>query len=114
MEVVRRYWLTGLSLVLGTFLVFLALAFAVANDITNGERVAGGLVAGVPAVALLGGLWYLRKGGLPVSVCLFAIAIGLIGVAIWWWMLLPPVLALVILWFGVVRGGLVKELRPVS
>ena len=109
---IRRYWFTGLAVVLGVFLLFLAFAIGFDAEPTSGpERVFGVVVDGVLALALLGGLWFLRSGRLPTSVSLGAIVLGLVGGLIWFWMVVPPIVALVVLWFGVVKGGLVRELR---
>jgi hypothetical protein len=66
---------------------------------------------GVAALALLGGLWFLRSGRLSTRVCLAAIVVGLLGGIVWFWMVIPPLVALVVFWFGIVKGGLVTELR---
>lgn len=111
-EAVTRLWLTGLALVLGLFQVFLALAIAFDTDpsISGQEKAFGAIVTGAFALSLLGGLWFLRSGGLARRVCLGAIVVGLAGGVVWFWMLIPPLVALAVFWFGVVRGGLTREL----
>lgn len=111
MEGVKGHWLTVLAVILGLFLLFLAFAFAGDQSQSGGQRAIGALVTGVPALALLGGLWGLGSGRVPVSVCTGAVVVGLVGGMIWWWMLFPTVIAVVVLWFGVIKGGLVRELR---
>lgn len=112
MEVVKRYWITGLAVVLGAFLLFLALAIAFASEPgTSGQERAFGVVSmGVAALFLLGGLWSLRSGRLSTRVGLGAIAVGLLGGVVWFWMVFPPIISLVVFWFGVARRGLVREL----
>lgn len=115
MEAVKKYWMTGLSVLLGLFLLFLAVAIAVEGDAeaSAAETAFGVIVDVVLGVALLGGLWLLRQGRSSQAVALGAIAFGLIGGLIWFWMIVPPIVALVVLWFGVIRRGLVRELAPV-
>jgi hypothetical protein len=88
-------------------------AFAVENEPgTSGqERAFGVIVMGLAALLLLGGLWYLRSGRLSTRVCLGAVTVGLLGGVVWFWMVIPPIVGLVVFWFGVAKGGLVRELR---
>jgi hypothetical protein len=113
MEVAKGYWLTGLAVILGVFLLFLAIAIAFEDEpeSSGAETAFGVIVMGVAGLALLGGLWFLHSGRIPTSVCLGAIVLGLVGGLVWFWMVIPPIIALVVLWFGVIRGGLVRELR---
>jgi len=115
MEVVKRHWITGLAVGLGAFLLFLAVAFAFEADPgTSGqERAFGVIVMGVVALALLGGLWFLRSGRVSPRVCLGAIGVGLLGGVMWFWMVIPPIVAFVVFWFGIAKGGLVRELGTV-
>ena len=112
MEIMKRYWITGLAAGLGVFLLFLAVAFAFETDPQTSwqEDAFGVTVMGVAALALLGGLWFLRSGRLSTRVCLGAIGFGLLGGIAWFWMVVPPIVALVVFWFGFVKGGLVQEL----
>ena len=92
--------------------MFLAIAIGLDGESTSGQERAFGVVAnGVFAIALLGGLWFLRSGRVSTSVSLGGIVLGLLGGIVWFWMLIPPILAFVVLWFGVVKGGLMRELR---
>lgn len=113
MEIMKRYWLTGLTVLLGVFLLFLAVAFVFEDEpeTSGSEKAFGVIVMAVLGLALLGGLWFLRSGRLSTRVCLGAIAVGLVGGIIWFWMVIPPLVALVVFWFGVVKGGLITELR---
>jgi len=115
MESVRANWNTGLAVLVGLFLLFLAFALGVSdgseNDLSPGAQVLIAVFAvGVPGLALLGGLWNLRSARYSRTVSYVGIVIGLVATALWFWMLLPPIAALVVLWFGVIRGGLAREL----
>jgi len=113
MEDMKRHWITGLAVVLGVFLGFLAVAIALdrTHESSGAEQAFGVITMGVAALALLGGLWFLRSSRLSTRVCLGAIVVGLLGGIVWFWMVIPPLVALVVFWFGIVRGGLVTELR---
>jgi hypothetical protein len=113
MDVVRRHWLTGLAVLLGVFLLFLAIAIALENEpeTSGSERAFGVIAMAVFGLALLGGLWFLRSGRVSTRVGLGAIVVGLVGGVVWFWMLIPPIVALVVFWFGVLKGGLVRELQ---
>jgi len=112
MEFLRRYRLTALAVIVGLFLVVLAVLFALDPDESAGQRAVGALIAGVLALAVLGGLWLIRSGITPLSFASAAVAIGLVGSLIWWWMIVPALVALAVLWFGIVKRGLIGELRP--
>ena len=112
MDVIRRYWITGLAGALGVFLLFLALAIGLDDEPTSWqERVFGVFMTGVPGLVLFGGLWSLHTSRLTTPLSLGAIVVGVAGALIWFWMLIPPVVAIAVLWFGVFRGGLARELR---
>jgi hypothetical protein len=113
MEFLKRFPLTLLTLAVGLFLLASAVMFAFDADETSGQRVVGALIAGVPALAVLGGLWLLRSRPDARMASSVAVTVGLLAVLIWWWMILPAIAALVVLWFGVVKGGLARELAPV-
>lgn len=115
MEIVKRYWLTGLAVILGAFLLFLAVAIAFESEPeTSGpEKAFGVIVNAVLGLSLLGGLWFLRSGRFSTRVCVVAIMVGLVGGVVWFWMVIPLIVSAVVLWFGVVKGGLVRELGTV-
>ena len=99
MKRLREHWLTGLSVL---FVVFL---------IVGG--VEGDLVLGSLGVALLIGLWLLRKDrGTPAAYILIVVPLVLAGLELSWVLFIPTILALVVIVFGVIRGGLARELRP--
>jgi hypothetical protein len=112
MDWFRQYWITGLAVLVGLFLAFLALAIAFDDDpeVSGQEQAFGVISMGLLAIALFGGLWLLRSGRLSTWAGLSLVVVGLLGGIVWFWMVIPPILALVVLWFGVARGGLVREL----
>ena len=112
MTELRSNWITWLALVNGAFLLFMAVGIGVDDGSTVAERFFGLGVMGVAAVSFVGGLWGLRSGRFSNTVCLAGVVIGIAGTHIWFWMVIPPIIALVVLWFGVIRGGLVRELSP--
>ncbi len=110
MEAVRENWNTGVAVLVGLFLVFMTVGIGV-DDASNGaERFFGVGVMGVASIAFIGGLWGLRSGRLSKTVANAGIVVGVVGTLIWFWMVIPPIFALVVLVFGVVRGGLAREL----
>ncbi len=117
MRGVTRYWNTGLAVFVGAFVVLLAVGLGSSDTLTTTENVLAGLAMGVPGLALFGGLWNMRSGRFPVAVSYIGIVLGLGAAMMWFWMVIPPIAALVVLWFGVIRQGLARELattRPVS
>lgn len=114
MEAVKRNWITGLAALLGLFLLFLAVAIAVEGDAdaSTAEQAFGVTVDAVLGLSLLGGLWLLRREGASQPLALGAITVGSLGGVIWFWMILPPVIAVAVIWFAVIRRGLVRELAP--
>ena len=94
-------------------MLFLAVAIALDSDDSTSGRPTGGVVFGVCTLALLAGLWLLREGrATPVAYTLIVVAALFPGAGFFWMFLLPTILAFVIIFFGVIRGGLVRELRP--
>lgn len=118
MEVVRANWITGLAVIVGAFQLFLGVAIGLDDaGSTDAERVFGLVAMGVPGLLLFGGLWGLRSGRLSTTVSYVAVVIGLASTLPFFWMVVPLIAALVVLWFGVIRQGLARELatpRPVS
>ena len=111
----RKHWVTAATLLMVAFVLFLAVAIPLDTDseTTASGRTTGGVVFGLCALALLAGLWLLRDGrATPVAYTLIVVAALVPGVGFFWMLLLPTILAFVIIFFGVFRGGLVRELRP--
>ena len=109
----RRHGLTTLSVVMAGFMLFIAVASAVDTADSTGNRSVGGVTFGVFGLALLLGLWLLREGrARGVAYALIVVPAALVGVGLFWMLLIPTIMAFVVILFGVVRGGLVRELRP--
>jgi len=97
-------------MLVGLFLLFMTVGIGVDDGSNTAERFFGMGTMGVAAIAFIGGLWGLRSGRLSKGVSQTGIVIGVAGTVIWFWMVIPPIFALIVLWFGVVRGGLAREL----
>ncbi len=110
MDAVRENWITGVSMLVGLFLLLMTVGIGVDDGSNTAERFFGVGTMGVATIAFLGGLWGLRSGRLSKVVSNAGIVVGVVGTVIWFWMVIPPIFALVVLWFGVVRGGLAREL----
>ena len=111
MGFIKQNWITGLAVLLGLFLLFLAVAIGVENDpeTSGAERAFGVIVDALLGLSLLGGLWLLRRDLVSTRVALGAVVLGLIGGVSWFWMIIPLLAALVVFWLGVVKGGLIRE-----
>jgi hypothetical protein len=110
----QKHWLTAATLLIVVFTLVLAVAFAVDVDNSSAaERTFGGVVLGICGLALLAGMWLLREGrAMPVAYTLIVVVTLFVGVGFFWLLPIPTILAFVVIFFGVVRGGLVRELRP--
>ncbi len=109
MSGLRNNWITAVAVVNGAFLAFMAVGIGVADESTSAERFFGIAVMGVAAIAFIGGLWGVRSGRLSKPVAPTGIVLGAAGTLLWFWMVIPPIIALVVLWFGVIREGLARE-----
>jgi hypothetical protein len=108
----QRHGLTTVALVMAGFMLFIAIASALDVD-SDGNRVVGGVTFGVLGLALLCGLWLLREGrATGVAYASIVVPAVLVGVGLFWMLFIPTIMAFVVILFGVVRGGLVRELRP--
>ena len=112
----KQYWLTSLSVLIGVLLLVMPIAGGLAGDTDDLDTVSAIVLPAmmVFGALLLAGLWWLRSGRFSDTVCLSLIAVGLVlfGVFFFWLLLIPTLLALIVLWFGIVKRGLVRELRP--
>ncbi len=97
-------------MLVGLFLLLMTVGIGVDDGSNTAERLFGAGTMGVATIAFLGGLWGLRSGRLSKGVSYAGIVVGVVGTLIWFWMVIPPIFALIVLWFGVVRGGLAREL----
>lgn len=112
MTVLKNHWITTLSVLAVAFLVWLSIAGLTASDpdYATEDRVAGAIAA-VAALALSTGLWSLHRGRLRLAHGLIVPALLVVGM-FFWLFLVPTVVALVVLYAGVVRRGLQRELAP--
>ncbi len=111
----QRYWLTIISVLIGALLVifpFIGILFE--SDATTTDKAVAVPLFVLAGLVLLVGLWWLRTGRFNETVGLSLIGVGLVsaGVVLFWLILIPTVLGLIVLWFGIVKRGLVTELRP--
>jgi hypothetical protein len=115
MTAVKEHWITGLSFVGVVFLVATGIGMIVSGGefAETGVRVFG-VVAVTAGLSVAVGLWGLRNGGVEPRVANGLIVLGMIvlGAGYWWFVFVPPIVALAVLWAGVVKKGLVRELRP--
>ncbi len=101
---------------MGTTLVVLPILGGLFGDTEGDDAYPAVLIVLIIAtgVLMLAGLWWLREGRFTETVCLSLIGIGLVvfGVFFFWLLFIPTALALIVLWFGIVKRGLVTELDP--
>ncbi len=112
----KQYWLTAISVLIGAQLVVLPILgglFGDEEDDSGAVLILQGLMV-VVGFLMLAGVWWLRNGRFSETVDLSLIGVGLVvfGVFFFWILLVPTALALIVLWFGVVKRGLVTELNP--
>ena len=112
----KKYWLTAISILAGGLLVTASTLGPIFGD-WEGSATSNALVIALllsAGVTFLAGLWWLRESRFSDSVCLSPVGVGMVifGVFFFWLLLIPTVLALIVLWFGIVKRGLVTELRP--
>jgi len=115
MKTLRAHWITALTVVAAGFLAVVGVAFlAGAGEGDRSEFVALGIGCVVGAVALVVGMWGLWSGRIGRRVANLLVVVGLVGVGLWWWMFVPAAIALVLLYAGVIRGGLARELAAAA
>lgn len=111
MGMVRGRWITALTAIAAGFLGVVGVALLVnPGDGDYAEFVVWGIGSLVGAAALAIGMWGLRSGRIGRRVTSGLVVVGLAVVGMFWWMVIPAVLALVVLYAGVIRGGLRREL----
>lgn len=112
----KRYWLTIISAIIGALLVIFPILGGLFGE--DEDEPAAVLIVSLIVIGglLLAGLWWLRTGRFSASVCLTLVGIGLVtfGFFFFWLLLIPTALALVVFWFGIVKRGLVTELRSAA
>ena len=105
MGAVKRHWITALSVLAAVFLVF----FSVASRGSHHRRV----VAALGALALVGGLLGLRTERLKLWMAHTLIIVGAVVTASFFWLLwIPTIIGLTVVYAGVIKRGLERELRP--
>lgn len=112
MRMLRAHWMTGLTVVTAGFMAVLGVAWlSGAGEGDRSEFVAYGIGCLVGAAALAVGVWGLWAGRLGRRGAQSLVVAGLVGAgALLWWMMFPAVVALMLLYAGVIRGGLGREL----
>jgi len=112
----KQYWLTAISVLVGALLVVLPILGALFGDSEDDGAPSAVLIVLiiVVGVLMLAGLWWLREGRFSEAFCLSLVGVGLVnfGVFFFWLLLIPTALALIVIWFGIIKGGLITELRP--
>lgn len=112
----KQYWLTATSALMGALLVVLPILGAIFGDTGDDDAPPAVVIVLmiVVGVLMLAGLWWLREGRFTETVCLSLVGVGLVvfGLFFFWFLLIPTALALVVIWFGIIKRGLVTELRP--
>jgi hypothetical protein len=113
-DTIRHHWITALALVAAAFLVFIGIASFLTSDpeYQDEDRMAG-VIAALGAAALLGGLWGLRTGHLKLWIAHTLIVAGALATALFFWLFfIPTIVGLVVIYAGVIKGGLKRELHP--
>lgn len=111
MEFLRAHWMTALAVVAAGFLGVVGVAFlAGAGEGDRLEFVVLGITNLAGASALAVGMWGLWSGRVGRRVSNVLVVVGLVAVGLYWWMFVPAAVALVLLYAGVIRGGLGREL----
>lgn len=115
MTTVKNHWITALSLAVSLLLVAMGIGVLFGDFDSEAWRVAYSAGSILGALAIVGGLWGLRTGRLRHGVADSLIVVGVVvfGAGYWWLVFVPPVLALLVVYVGVIRNGLERELHPV-
>lgn len=113
MDDAKDHWITALALLAAAFLLFIGVAqLADANEEGVVMTRIGGAVGLFTGLALLAGLWGLRTGRLKLWVAHVLIIPGVIYTAAFFWLFIPLIVAVAVLYAGVIKRGLQRELRP--
>ncbi len=111
---IKNHWITGLALLGAAFMVTTGIAMMATGGEFNDDGVrVYGVFASSGGLVILAGLWGLWSGRVDRVLAQGLIVVGMLalGVLYWWFVLVPPLVALAVLWAGVVKQGLVRELR---
>ena len=111
----KQHWITAISVLIGVLSVGLPISVLLFDeeDTSTGSVVLLSLLILIGAL-MLAGLWWLREARFSEELCLSLVGVGLVAFGgLWFWMLfIPTAVALIVLWFGIVKRGLVAELHP--
>jgi hypothetical protein len=110
---IKDHWITVLAGLCTVFVLFLGMALIIGPD--QGDEAPDRLVGAAYLLAgfgMLAGLWGLRNGRVKLWVANTLFVIGLIATGLLFWLIIPLIVALIVLFAGVVRGGLERELSP--
>ena len=112
MTTLKNHRITTLTLFAAAFLVFLGAGVLFGKEQFSAWRVAYFVGSVVGAGAIVAGVRGLRTGGLGVGPAQALVVVGvvLLAVGYWWLMFVSPVIALVVVYAGVIRHGLEREL----
>ncbi len=111
----KQHRLTAISVLIGALLVVLPILGGLFGEEDDEPAAVLIVLMIVVGVLMLAGLWWLRTGRFSEKVNLSLVGVGLVffGFFFWWFLFIPTALALLVIWFGIVKRGLVTELRPV-
>lgn len=114
MTALKNHWITWLSIIAAGFM----LVTGTAMTVTGGEfnetevRVVGifGVLGGLLALA---GLVSLRSRltNPTLAYGMIVLAMSILAIGYWWFVFVPPLVAVVVVWAGVIREGLSRELH---
>ena len=111
--VLKGYWVTGLSLILGLFMVFIGLLVAFPSDGDEGLFGAVyGILGVVAGATILTALYLLASNRISPTQgrLLIAISVGAAAIS-YFWVVLPVILGTIIGWFGIHRNRTITELH---
>jgi hypothetical protein len=111
--VIKGYWVTGLSLLLGLFMVFIGLLAAFPSDEGDGlYGAAYGILGVVVGATILTVVYLLGSNRISPSRgrLLIAVSVGVAAIS-YFWVVLPVILGTIIGWFGIHRNRTTTELR---
>jgi hypothetical protein len=110
--VVQGYWVTGISLLLGVFMVFMGVLLAVPSDGDEGWfGLAYGILGVVSGVTILRVVYLLGSHQMSPSRGRFLMAVGVGLAAIgYFWVVVPVVFGAIVGWFGIHHNRTTTEL----
>ncbi len=101
---VAQKGLLGLAVLLALFYIVVGVSIQAEGDFGSvGEKIAWGLAAISAGAFILAGLWLSKRAPLLGGILVVVGAVPL-GLFMWWLFFIPPVVALVVAVFGVVRA----------